>query len=86
MGNDQDDWTSARGRFAAIRHAGRPLQMGFVEEVTPDGRMLWLAANGVNTRVLIDKADGYEIAETWVSALREVHGYSPAIVSGGRSP
>ncbi len=53
----------------SVRHERRPLQIGLVEDVTADGSILWLAANGVETRVLIDRAEGYEICEPFGAEL-----------------
>ncbi len=55
------DWHSVRGRTVEVRHCDAPAQIGVVEEVTYDGAILWLAAYGPLTRIMIEKAEGYEI-------------------------
>jgi hypothetical protein len=64
--NDQAvqlDWLSARGRVVVIRHENLPIRSGLVEDVTVDGSILWLASNGVNTRTMIEKSEGYMICD-----------------------
>jgi hypothetical protein len=56
-----NDWTSARGRTIEVWHAAFPTRIGVVEDVTPDGSILWLASEGPVTRCMIEKAEGYEI-------------------------
>ncbi|MCD4853709.1 hypothetical protein LN996_23080 [Arthrobacter sp. AK01] len=38
--------------------------MGLVEDVTSDGSILWLAADGPVTRTMVEKSEGYEV---WAS-------------------
>ena len=44
-----------------IRRNGTYVRTARVEEATPDSRMLWLSPEGVDSRILIDKLDGYEV-------------------------
>ena len=62
-GTVQHDWVPARGRIVAIIHNDVLLRIGLVEEVTTDGSILWLAARGASTRIMIEKSEGYEISE-----------------------
>jgi hypothetical protein len=55
------DWTSVRGLTVEVWHATFPTRAGVVEDVTADGNILWLAADGPVTRVMVEKAEGYEI-------------------------
>jgi hypothetical protein len=61
-----DDWfhlpTTAT---VEIRHNGTHVRTARIEDATPDSRMLWLAPEGVDSRILIDKLDGYEV---WIDA------------------
>ena len=49
----QQPWKSADN--------GTYVRTARVEEATPDSRMLWLSPEGVDSRILIDKLDGYEV-------------------------
>ena len=57
-----DDWfhlpTTAT---VEIRRNGTYVRTARIEEATPDSRMLWLSPEGVDSRILIDKLDGYEV-------------------------
>jgi hypothetical protein len=55
------DWTSAKGHTVEVWHARSPTRIGVVEDVTPDGSILWLASEGPVTRCMVEKAEGYEI-------------------------
>ena len=61
-----DDWfhlpTTAT---VEIRRNGTYVRTARIEEATPDSRMLWLSPEGVDSRILIDKLDGYEV---WIDA------------------
>ncbi|WP_018763839.1 hypothetical protein [Arthrobacter sp. 135MFCol5.1] len=61
-----DDWfhlpTTAT---VEIRRNGTYVRFARIEDATPDSRMLWLAPEGVDSRILIDKLDGYEV---WIDA------------------
>jgi hypothetical protein len=48
-----------------IRRNGTYVRTARIEDATPDSRMLWLAPEGVDSRILIDKLDGYEV---WIDA------------------
>jgi hypothetical protein len=57
----QGDWLLTKGTLVEARHHYHPARTGLVEDVTADGSILWLAADGAFTRHMIDKSDGYEI-------------------------
>ncbi|MCI0142115.1 hypothetical protein KNN17_11045 [Arthrobacter bambusae] len=61
----QDDWLPLVGEMVQIRISGRFVRTGVVDAVTIDDGILWLAADGVNQRRLISKADGYEVWMTY---------------------
>jgi hypothetical protein len=56
-----DDWSRLPAVTVEIRQHGTYIRTARVEAVTPDSRMLWLSPEGVESRVLIDKLDGYEV-------------------------
>lgn len=53
------DWSDLRGATVEVRLEGTYLRTGCVEEATAE--MLWLAQDGVESRMLIDKFNGYEL-------------------------
>ncbi|BCW70724.1 hypothetical protein NicSoilB8_17680 [Arthrobacter sp. NicSoilB8] len=61
----QDDWLPLVGETVQIRQYGQFLRTGMIDAVTIDDGILWLAADGVNQRRLISKADGYEVWMTY---------------------
>ncbi|MGO4187804.1 hypothetical protein [Pseudarthrobacter sp. TAF60_1] len=65
-----DDWFRLPTATVEIRRNGTYVRTARVEEATPDSRMLWLSPEGVDSRILIDKLDGYEV---WID--REQHYY-----------
>lgn len=56
-----DDWFRLPMATVEIRRNGTYVRTARVEEATPDSRMLWLSPEGVDSRILIDKLDGYEV-------------------------
>ncbi|CAI3799552.1 hypothetical protein [Pseudarthrobacter sp. MM222] len=56
-----DDWFRLPAATVEIRHHGTYVRTARVDAATPDSRMLWLSPEGVESRVLIDKVDGYEV-------------------------
>lgn len=58
-----DDWSQLVGAYVEVRKNKKCARSGFVEVAMPDSSALWLAANGLDGRVLITKAEGYEV---WV--------------------
>ncbi|MCZ9884963.1 hypothetical protein [Arthrobacter sp. B2a2-09] len=57
----RNDWSLARGQVVEVRHDNIPTRTGMVEDVTADGYILWLAADGPATRTMVDRSEGYEI-------------------------
>ncbi|GAB2724913.1 hypothetical protein GCM10027038_24380 [Arthrobacter bambusae] len=55
------DWGLAKGQVVEVRHRNIPPRTGLVEDVTADGSILWLAADGPSTRTMVDRSEGYEI-------------------------
>lgn len=56
-----DDWFRLPAATVEIRQHGTYVRTARVEAATQDSRMLWLCREGVDSRVLIDKLDGYEV-------------------------
>ena len=56
-----EDWFRLPTATVEIRRNGTHVRTARVEEATPDSRMLWLSPEGVDSRILIDKLDGYEV-------------------------
>lgn len=56
-----DDWFRLPAATVEIRHHGTYFRTARVDAATADSRMLWLSPEGVESRVLIDKLDGYEL-------------------------
>ena len=61
----QDDWLPLVGETVQSRINRRFVRTGIIDAVTIDDEILWLAADGVNQRRLISKADGYEVWMTY---------------------
>lgn len=57
----RNDWRLARGQVVEVRHDNIPTRTGVVDDVTADGSILWLAADGPATRTMVDRSEGYEI-------------------------
>ena len=57
----QSDWQRTRGQHVEIRRNGETVRTGTVDAVMPDGSILWISAQGVYTRTLVERADGNEV-------------------------
>lgn len=57
----QPDWQRALGQIVEIRVNGRPVRAGTIEAVMPDNSILWISADGADSRQMLAKADGYEV-------------------------
>jgi len=57
----QPDWQRAQGQYVEIRRLGKTIHAGIVDTVMPDNSILWISAEGTNTRVMFEKADGHEV-------------------------
>jgi hypothetical protein len=55
------DWARLQGATVEVLRDGAVVRNGFVDAATADGTMVWLAQEGLSSRVLIDKPSGYEI-------------------------
>jgi hypothetical protein len=66
-----------------VRKDHKFFRTGFVDSAMPDSSALWLALDGPNDRILIAKAEGYEVwvepreldgSRTYRMALAALHG------------
>lgn len=57
-------WSALIHAVVEVRRYGQHCRFGRVDAATPDSQMAWIAANGNDSRHLIDKASGYEL---WIS-------------------
>jgi hypothetical protein len=55
------DWGVLAGRIVELRIDERFIRTAEVEEVTGDGRIMWLRFHGNQTRQLITKTDGFDV-------------------------
>jgi hypothetical protein len=56
-----DDWFHLPAATVEIRQHGTYVRTARIDAATPVSRMLWLSPEGVDSRVLIDILDGYEV-------------------------
>lgn len=56
------EWQLLIGELVEIRRHGLLLGIGLVDDATPSGHIAWIAADGINSRNMIEKADGYELS------------------------
>ncbi len=68
-----DLWHTLLGALVQVRQDGKVVREGLVEDVMPDSSALWISADGLNGRVLIEAAEGHEV---WVE---------PRMLEGQRS-
>lgn len=68
------EWSMLVGAVVDVRRGGVFVRTGFVEDATPSGNTAWIAADGLDRRIMIEKSAGYVL---WVTAeqlqLRRVH-------------
>jgi hypothetical protein len=57
------DWARLPGRSVEVWLLGELVASGVVDQAAEDGSVLWIAAQGINTRRIFDKSSGYQI---WV--------------------
>lgn len=55
------EWQRLAGEFVEIHRAGELCRRGVVDAVMPDGTGLWLAAEGVQSRVFIWEEEGLTV-------------------------
>ncbi|MFF2244340.1 hypothetical protein ACFVTM_09195 [Arthrobacter sp. NPDC058130] len=68
------EWNMLVGTVVDVRRAGVLVRTGLVEDTTPSGDTAWIAADGHDRRIMIEKSAGYNL---WITAeqlqLRRVH-------------
>lgn len=57
----QYDWYQVVGEYVQVRLGERVVRSGVVEAVTADDGILWIAANGGESRALYERAQGYTV-------------------------
>jgi hypothetical protein len=57
----QPNWHRAVGQLVEIRLRGQVHRTGIVEAVMPDESILWIAADGLNAREMVERAHGKEV-------------------------
>lgn len=57
----QPDWQRALGQQVEIWRAGKLVRKGTVEHVMPDNSLLWISAEGISSRQMVSRHDGYEV-------------------------
>lgn len=71
------DWRRLPGARVEVRRHGELVRIGTAEAATEDSSILWLARDGVEERVMIEKSSDYQI---WIepNQLRNPLRNSPA--------
>lgn len=68
------EWSMLVGAVVDVRREGVFVRTGLVEDTTPSGDTAWIAADGLDRRIMIEKSAGYDL---WITAeqlqLRRVH-------------
>lgn len=57
----QTQWRRALHQYVEIRLNGQILRTGFVDAVMPDESILWISADGIHPREMIERASGKSI-------------------------
>jgi hypothetical protein len=57
----QPDWQRALGQYVEVRRHGEVIRTGTVVAVMPDSSLLWISADGVFPRQMVEKVEGYQI-------------------------
>lgn len=69
----QHEWLPLTGEFVEIRLHGKLVRRGVVETVTQDGAVLWLVADGLHTRSMFERSEGYQV---WTQYKWEIPNHS----------
>jgi hypothetical protein len=57
----QPNWQRLLGQHVEVRRNGETVRTGTVEAVMPDNSILWISANGVYPRQMVERANGSEV-------------------------
>ncbi|MET3175842.1 UNVERIFIED_ORG: hypothetical protein ABIB52_003711 [Arthrobacter sp. UYCu721] len=63
------DWEQLCGAEVDVYLDSEFVRRGVVDAATADGRIIWIGAQGVFSRTLIDKTQGYEV---WITPTEEL--------------
>lgn len=58
------EWSLLINALVEIRHNGKAIRTGFVEDARPDSSALWLTADAANPRQMFEAAEGHQV---WVT-------------------
>ncbi|WP_104044334.1 hypothetical protein [Arthrobacter sp. ZGTC412] len=58
------EWSPLINVLVEIRHYGKAIRTGFVEDAMPDSSALWLAADAAHSRQMFESAQGHQV---WVA-------------------
>ena len=58
-----DEWHLLVGAMVEVHKNGILIRSGRVDDAMPDSSLIWLAADGADTRALFNAAEGFEV---WV--------------------
>lgn len=55
------EWRRLPGARVEVRHHGKFVRIGVVDAATDDSSILWLARDGIDERMMIEKSSDYQI-------------------------
>jgi hypothetical protein len=59
-----DDWSTLKDHHVEIHIGGKLIDQGRVDDVTPDGAVLWLMLDGASGRRIIENQPGTYVRST----------------------
>lgn len=69
---DHTAWKDFVGRQVEVQKEGRTIRTGYVKDVAVSADVLWLEADGAETRALYEKAQGYTVLPLSASSSKKV--------------
>lgn len=57
----QQNWQVLTGQLVELRINFSVVRTGVVDSVTPDGQILWIAADGPLPRMMFERVHGYHV-------------------------
>jgi hypothetical protein len=83
-----ESWKHLLGVEVGVEYGGRLVRTGFVDAASPSGDYVWIAAAGVEPRLLVHGSEGYSLRvhkrdvlyldpATWDPASRDSNGRRP---------
>jgi hypothetical protein len=64
----QQEWQPTIGEFVEVRLNFDVVRTGYVDAVTHDDQILWIAADGLLPRMMFERSNGYHL---WVHSAWE---------------